>query len=235
MSKVIAVFGAGTGLGIAVARRFGRQGFRVALVARRHDRLDALVGQLAAESVESAAFPADLSEPAGIPALMSAIRDRFGSIDVIEYGPKLDGNSVPAAKLDAATLQGTIPLLLLTPVETVRAALPEWTERGDGAFLMATGYSAVEPMPYISGVSTVMAAARHYVYSLNAELANTGIYAGTLSVAGMIAGSETAAMAAADERFASLPVVNPDDLADCYWEMYTKRDHVERIHPQPQS
>jgi NAD(P)-dependent dehydrogenase (short-subunit alcohol dehydrogenase family) len=43
MSKVIAIFGAGTGLGASVARRFAREGFRVALVARGKERLDALV------------------------------------------------------------------------------------------------------------------------------------------------------------------------------------------------
>lgn len=47
MSKVIAIFGAGVGLGASTARRFAREGFSVALVARRKDRLDALVEQLA--------------------------------------------------------------------------------------------------------------------------------------------------------------------------------------------
>jgi hypothetical protein len=32
-----------------------------------------------------------------------------------------------------------------------------------------------------------------------------------------------------------LPVVDPDDLAEHYWDMYTKRDRVEQIHPQPQA
>jgi short-subunit dehydrogenase len=75
MSKVLAVLGAGTGLGVSVAQRFGREGFRVALVARRKDRLDALVEKLAGEGVEAAAFAADLSEPAEVPALIAAIRD----------------------------------------------------------------------------------------------------------------------------------------------------------------
>ncbi|MFE4174025.1 SDR family NAD(P)-dependent oxidoreductase [Streptomyces sp. NPDC056909] len=74
MSKVIAVFGAGSGLGVSLARRFGREGFRVALVARRKDRLDALVEQLAGEGIEAAAFPGDLSLPAVAPVLVDAIR-----------------------------------------------------------------------------------------------------------------------------------------------------------------
>ncbi|MFJ7948922.1 SDR family NAD(P)-dependent oxidoreductase [Streptomyces sp. NPDC096354] len=239
MSKVIAVFGAGTGLGASVARRFGREGFRVALVARRKDRLDALVAQLADEGIEAAAFPADLSDPAGVPALVDAIRSRFGRIDVVEYAPIGGGTSfTPAAQLDAATLEGLVPLLLLTPVEVARAVLPEMTKRGDGAFLMTTGYSAAQPVPHLSGPGPVMAAARNWLYSLNGELAGAGVYAGTLTVAALILNSETAEQAAAgqeaavpDGDFADFPTVHPDQLAEHYWDMYIKRDRVEQAHP----
>ncbi|WP_416979735.1 SDR family NAD(P)-dependent oxidoreductase [Streptomyces sp. T028] len=234
MSKVIAVFGAGTGLGVSVARRFGREGFRVALVARRKERLDTLVAQLAEEGVEASAFPADLSDPSGVPALVDAIRAHFGRIDVVEYGP-IGGevSFTPAARLDAATLESLSGLLLFTPVEVFRAVLPEMVERGDGAVLMTTGYSAVQPMAHLSGPGPVMAAARNYLYSLNGELADAGVYAGTLSVAAMITGSEMGDAAAEGDGVPGVefPVVHPDELAEHYWDMYTRRDRVERAHP----
>ncbi|MFE9131631.1 hypothetical protein ACFYOF_40485 [Streptomyces sp. NPDC007148] len=65
-------------------------------------------------------------------------------------------------------------LLLFTPVEVVRAVLPERIERGDGAVLLAHGSSAVQPMPHFSGVGPVVSAARNYPYSLSTELADTG-------------------------------------------------------------
>jgi NAD(P)-dependent dehydrogenase (short-subunit alcohol dehydrogenase family) len=231
MSKVIAVFGAGQGLGTSIARRFAAEGFRVALVARRKDRLDALVDELGAEGIEAAGFTADLSAPEEIPALIGAIRERFGRIDVIEYGPFPSGRFTPAAELEPAALAQDIPLLLLTPLAVVQAVLAEWKARGDGAFLMTTGATAVHPMPYWSGIGPVMAAARNWLYSLNGELASSGVYAGTLSIAAFIAGSEAAESAAADPKTASLPVVPAADLAALYWDMYAKRDRVEEIHP----
>jgi NADP-dependent 3-hydroxy acid dehydrogenase YdfG len=237
MSKVIAVFGAGSGLGVAVARRFGGEGFRVALVARRRDRLDALVEKLAAEGIEAAGFSADLSQPALVGALIGSIRERFGHIDVIEYGPISGEQSfTPAIEVDAATLEGLIPLLLLTPVEIARAVLPEWIQRGQGAFLLTQGASAVQAMPHLSGVGPVMAATRNWLYSLNGELAGTGVYAGTLSIAAIIVGSEIGSVAAealADSQLpGEFPLADADDLAQVYWDMYTKRDRVEQLYPE---
>lgn len=238
MSLVIAVFGAGTGLGASVARRFGQEGFRVALVARRKERLDALVARLAQEGVEAAAFPADLLDPAQAAQAVDAVRTRFGRIDVVEYGPiGGDISFTPATRLDAATLEKLSRLLLLSPVEVFRAALPEMTARGDGALLMTTGATAVQPIPHLSGPGPVMSAARNYLYSLHGELAGTGVYAGTLTVGAMILGSEAAeAMTAkagdgAAHSGFDFPVVQPDVLAGLYWDMYTRRDRVEQAYP----
>lgn len=237
MSKVIAVLGAGTGLGASVARRFGREGFRVALVARRRQQLDALVAHLAADGIEAVGFTADLSRPADVPALIASIRDRFGRIDVIEYGPfSTDQNLLPAVEVDAEVLEKGVPMFVLTPVEVVRAVLPEWTERGDGAFLLTSGVTAVHPAPGLSGLAPLGAAARNYLFSLHHEVADAGIYAGTLSVAGGIERSELSALLArsgTDANATPHPSVDPDDLAEQYWDMYTRRDRVEQIHPQP--
>lgn len=232
MSKVIAVLGAGTGLGASVAHRFGRQGFRIALVGRRKDRLEALAEDLAAKGIEAAPFAADLSDHTQVPALITTIRDHFGRIDVVEYGPiGGDHKFTPATELDATIIGDLVPLLLFTPIEVVRALLPEWIERGDGAFLLTHGYSAVQAHPRLSGVGPIMAAARNYAYSLHGELAEKGIYVGTLAVAAYIARSEIAESALTTTE-SELPIVDPDDLAAHYWDMYVARDRVEQIHPE---
>ncbi|WP_449372592.1 hypothetical protein [Arthrobacter psychrolactophilus] len=126
----------------------------------------------------------------------------------------------------------------MTPVEVVRAVLPEMLERGDGAILFTHGFSAMMPAPHFSGPGPVMSAARNYLHSLNGELAGTGVYAGTINVAGAIARSENeppkpeAADAETAFEGATFPTIDPDDIAAQYWAMYTDRQQVETVIPQ---
>ncbi|OHV38451.1 hypothetical protein BCD49_13335 [Pseudofrankia sp. EUN1h] len=53
---VIAIVGAGPGMGLEIARAFGEKGFTVALVARTAANLDALVSTLTGEGIEAAGF-----------------------------------------------------------------------------------------------------------------------------------------------------------------------------------
>ncbi|MEV4516997.1 SDR family NAD(P)-dependent oxidoreductase [Dactylosporangium sp. NPDC049525] len=233
MSRTIAVFGAGTGLGTAVARRFGREGYRVALVARNRPRLDALADALTGEGIEAAGFAADLADPAGVPVLVTRITARFGRIDVVEYAPITTEGFTPATALDAATMRRHTDLFLLTPIEIVRAVLPQLLDRGDGGILIGQGSTAVHPRPHLSGAGPAMAATRNYIHSLHGELADRGVYAGVLHVGAMILGSagHTAMLSgqmATRLDVSQIPTVDPADLAETVWSMYTKRDAVEQ-------
>src|SRR5260370_357958 len=87
MSKTIAVFGVGPGMGRSVARRFGREGFQVALVARNQTRLDAFTRELAADGIEAAGFAGDIADRDALPGMIEPVTARFGPIDVLEDGP----------------------------------------------------------------------------------------------------------------------------------------------------
>ncbi|QXE38657.1 SDR family NAD(P)-dependent oxidoreductase [Streptomyces sp. GMY02] len=239
MSQVVAIFGAGSGLGTALGRRFGKEGFRVALIARRAERLQAIVEALAAEGVEAAAFPADLSDPANARPVVDAIRERFGRIDVVSYQPLPGGTAfIPAAELDAARLAPLVNLFLLTPVEIAHAVLPEMTERGNGGFIVTGGFTAADPRPHISGIGPAMSAIRNFVHSLHGEVADVGVYAGVSTLAALIKNSESYAamspedLAAVTGGVTGLHVLDADELAETYWQLYTKRDRTEYRFPE---
>ncbi|MFF5078343.1 SDR family NAD(P)-dependent oxidoreductase [Actinoplanes sp. NPDC000266] len=233
MTRTIAVFGAGTGLGTSVARLFGRDGYRVALVARDRARLDSLAAELRAEGIEATAFAADLSRPDQIPALI----ERIGDIDVVEYAPIATEGFTAAADLRADTVRGLLDLHLLSFIEVVHAVLPGMIERGDGAILLGQGVSATDPRPGMSGPGPGMAAARNYVLSLHSEVRDKGVYAGVLHIGAMVTGSAghramTGGGFDLGIDVSAIPAVDPDDLAASFQGMMTRRDRAELQVPE---
>jgi short-subunit dehydrogenase len=236
MAKTIAVFGAGVGLGAAVVRRFGREGYRAAVIARRPTAVAALADQLIAEGFDAAPFVADLSEPGAVEPLLASIRDRFETIDVVEYAPISTAPFVPALELDADQLRSYLNLYVFTPKNIIDGVLPEMFERGDGAILVGHGASALHPLPFMSGVGPAMAAMRNYLISLHGETAPQGVYVGTLAINAMILGSAghhaiTSGALPVDTGGAEIPTVDPSELAELYWQMMSLRDRVEVLHP----
>jgi len=81
--KAVIVTGASSGIGAATARLFGQQGARVALAARRVERLEAVAQEIEAAGGEALVVAADLSRLEDIQALIDRTLERFGRIDVL--------------------------------------------------------------------------------------------------------------------------------------------------------
>jgi len=207
--KTLAVVGAGPGIGMAVARRFGREGYRVALIARNRVKLDGHVEELAASNIEAAGFTADVTDERLLRDALEAARTRFGAIDVMEYSPMVSYDIVrPVLEIDTETARKTLDLYLLGPLTVVNAVLGPMLEKGEGALLFTSGASAVATYPSHGSVSVAMGALRQYVRMLHASLAHRGVYAGSIIVA---------------------QPPEPDLLADLYWAMVQDRDRPEHV------
>lgn len=227
--KTIAIYGAGPSLGMAVARRFGREEFRVALVARSRERLDGMVRELAGEDIEAAGFQADLVDQAAALRATDAIADRFGAIDVLEHSPTPADSFSSPLDVDAAAITPLLDLYLRTPLTLAGRLLPGMRERGQGGLLFAMGAAAKYPTPRRAGVGIALSALRNYVHTLHAELAESGVYAGTLLIGALIENSHAHRLASNREPGGTLPVVSGATLADRLWDMYSRRDRVEDV------
>src|SRR3546814_17736622 len=87
--------------------------------------------------------------------------------------------------------------------------------RGDGAIVVVNGLTASVTMPGMSGVGPAMAAARNYIFTLNAEVAQKGVYAGTMSIGAFLDRSAgmRAATAGGHELDPRAPGHDPDVVA----------------------
>jgi NAD(P)-dependent dehydrogenase (short-subunit alcohol dehydrogenase family) len=196
------------------------------------------VAELAAEGIDATAFPADLRLTAQVPDLLSAITSRYGQIDVVQYSPIAPEPFVAAADLTLEVMRSHIDLYLLTPVQIVSRVLPGMIERGFGGIIVGQGSTVIEPTPFASGIQPAMAAVRHYLHSLHGEVAAKGVYVGALTVNGMIDGSAAdLAIKSGQLKFDLpegfvIPTIDPADLADALWNMFTKRDRIEIAYPE---
>lgn len=189
MEKVIAVFGAGPGLGLGVARHYAQKGHRIALLARNHDNMAALRRELQAEGFEAETFQVDLADQASIVAAVEAIRATYGRIDVIHYSPNGNGGFTPAQIIQPEEMLTALQVIFLGLVTVVQAVLPDLRKQGGGTILAGFGGSAAHPAPFLSGPGPAMAAARNYLYSLQGELAGENIEVGVITISAIIRSS----------------------------------------------
>ena len=206
----IAIVGAGTGLGAAVARRFGRQGFDVALVSRTREHLDALAADLGGEGVNARGFAADVRDPAALTAALDAAARALGTIEVLQYSPVPQGDFMkPVLETTAADLKGPLEFSVEGPMTAVRQVLPGMRSLGRGTLLFVNGGTAVQPHPERAGTSIAFAAESAYARMLHDALADDHIHAAQLVIPGAITPGH--------------PRKDPAVLAGTLWDMHQGR------------
>lgn len=206
----IAIIGAGPGLGAAVARRFGREGHSVALVARGQDRLDALAADLSDEGVVARGFAADVRDTEALRAALDAAETMLGTVEVLQYSPIPHPDFMrPVLETTSADLLGPLEFSVHGPVTAVRQVLPGMRALGRGTVLFVNGGTAVVPRPDRAGTSIAFAAESAYGHLLHDTLAAEGIHVGQLVIPGAIV----------DGHRRKDPAV----LADVLWGMHTDR------------
>lgn len=232
MSTSIAVFGAGPGLGQAVARRYAQEGYDVALVARRRQPLDVFARDLADAGTTVHVITADLADTDAVPALADRIRATAGDLDALYYAPTPETGFVPAADLTPQHAAQFMPLVFYSLIALVRQFLPHMLKQGNGAILTAQGASTVRGLPDISGPGPAQAAQRNYLQALHAEVADNGIYVGMLYVGAVIESSAFHTQIGQGTSREWGPAVDPAHLADLLWNMHRTKSPAETIYPE---
>jgi NAD(P)-dependent dehydrogenase (short-subunit alcohol dehydrogenase family) len=161
---VAIVTGASSGLGAEVARTLAAAGARVAVVARRADRLDAL-----AEEIGGAAFACDLLDPARLDALVPAVVEQLGGVAVLVNAAGAIADVEPAEDETLDAIETTLRLNLVAPFRLAQAVFPHLRDAGGGAIVHISSISAKVGIPGIPQAS--YAASKAGLSGLTTELA----------------------------------------------------------------
>ncbi len=202
-SVITVVVGAGPGMGMALARRFGRESATVALVARRPDALASYVDELGDLGVDARAFPADVGDEVSLRAAFAAIRAELGDPDVLLYNASLNPAGAPAdvsvAEVESALRVGAVGALV-----AAQEVLPAMRTRGSGTVLVTGGGLALAPWPGATALGMAKAAVRNLVQVLARDLEGTGVRAATVTIRGIV----------------GAPGFDPDDIAERFWTLH---------------
>lgn len=123
--STIAIIGAGKGLGLAVARRFGREGYAVALLARSQDNLDTLTDTLWTEGIHAVGLTADVRDPGSLQVALNRAASALGPVNVLQYSPvPAPEFMLPVLETAAVDLVGPVEFSIYGPVTAARQVIP---------------------------------------------------------------------------------------------------------------
>jgi NAD(P)-dependent dehydrogenase (short-subunit alcohol dehydrogenase family) len=215
VNRVVLITGAGPGLGAALARRFAREGFRVGLVARKADFIEALAGEISAAGSPALSLVADVSRPAEAAAAVDRVRADLGPVGVLIH----NASSSLGEGLLATTTQEfeqSWRVAALGGFVCARETAPDMLAAGAGAMLFTGATSSVRGGGSLA-FSSAKFAVRGLVQSLARELWPLGVHVAHAVIDGLIAAPRTGDDFPDDE-----PAIDPNHIANAYWHLATQ-------------
>ncbi|HET7885486.1 MAG TPA: SDR family oxidoreductase [Bradyrhizobium sp.] len=171
--KVVLVTGAARGIGLAVAKRFLADGWRVALLDILGEALEKSVAALAAPDA-TIALPCDVSDAEAVATACAAIDHRFGRLDalinnagVAVFAPLMETSDADWSRVLAVNLTG--------PFLCTKTVVPLMRRHAGGAIVNITSISGLRASTLRSAYGTSKAGLAHLTKQLAVELAEFGI------------------------------------------------------------
>jgi NAD(P)-dependent dehydrogenase (short-subunit alcohol dehydrogenase family) len=172
------ITGGSSGIGLAIARALGQDGYGLTVSARRPDKLEAAVKGLTDEGIDAQAVAANMTDEDGIKAVVAAHRDRYGRLDVLINNA---GVGIGSAIADAETkkLDMQLDVNLRAVYLTLRECIPMLKEAGaehrKALVVNTASIAGVRHQPWLAAYSATKAGVIALSGAAHGELANDGI------------------------------------------------------------
>lgn len=166
--RVVLITGASSGIGRAVAAEFAREGARVALLARRADRLEDVKREIVSAGGHALAVVCDITDRAALEAAVAGVVAAYGRLDVVLANAGV-GVSGPITRLDTNDFRRQFETNFFGVLETVFATLPHLiAARGQLGLVGSVSGRLGTPgaAPYTSSKFAVVGLAESLYYDL---------------------------------------------------------------------
>ena len=217
-SKVMVILGAGPGLGAAIARRFTREGFAVALMARRKENLSAIRQEIEDANGTGMTVEADATDAESVAQAFDRVREGLGDPEVFTY--------------NAGTFQmGSILDLIPEQFDNcfrancsgafygAQQVLPAMMEKGSGTIILTGATASLRGSANFAALATGKFGLRALAQSMAREFGPQGIHVAHVVIDGQI---DTPQLRESQPDREESTTLSPDAIADIYWELHTQ-------------
>jgi NAD(P)-dependent dehydrogenase (short-subunit alcohol dehydrogenase family) len=175
------IIGAGEGLSASLARLFAGEGMRVALAARKTEKLSALVGETKAK-----AYACDASKRSDVDQLFAAVTREIAAPDIVVYNPSARSRG-PFVELDPVEVEKALMITCYGGFLVGQAAAKQMLARGRGSILFTGASASVKGYAQSAPFAMGKFGLRGLVQSMARELAPKGIHVAHFVIDGSIA------------------------------------------------
>jgi NAD(P)-dependent dehydrogenase (short-subunit alcohol dehydrogenase family) len=210
-NPVALVTGVGPGTGAAIARRFSRGGYSVAMLARNRERL----AKLTDEIPNSRAYPCDVTNEAQLDATIEAIRTELGAPKVLIHNA-VGGAFGNFMEIDPKVLNQNFQVNTMALLYLARRLAPAMVAAGEGAIIASGNTSALRGKASFAGFAPTKAAQRILAESIARELGPKGVHVAYVLIDAVIDLEWTR------KRFADAPnefFITPAAIAEEIWHV----------------
>ncbi|PLT29736.1 SDR family oxidoreductase [Peribacillus deserti] len=206
--KILLIVGAGPGISLNTARKFGKEGFKVALISRSLTSLQKYENELENDGIEAKGFPGDVSSVESLKTAIDKVIKTYGKIDVLLYNAA-SGRPGKPTTLTVDQLVEDFKISVAGVLTSVKEVIPYMQ---NGTILLTGGGLALHPYADYASLAIGKAGIRNLAYSLHQELSPKGIYVGTLTIKGFVQEGT---------------YFSPDNIANTFYKMYENQTETE--------
>jgi NAD(P)-dependent dehydrogenase (short-subunit alcohol dehydrogenase family) len=207
------VTGASSGIGLAVARMLGEEGFGITMAARRPEKLEGAVAGLAADGFDVQAVAANVADEAEIQKVVAAHRERYGRLDVLVNNAGI-GVGATVGEIDTKRLDmqldinlRSIVLFYRESLEMLKAAA---AEHKNALVVNTSSISGKRAEGWLSVYSATKHGVVGWTEAMNKELGPSGIKSTALCPAFV----DTPMTDFVKEHVAAEEMIRPEDIAE---------------------
>eukprot|EP01132_Coremiostelium_polycephalum_P006140 gene6140-7649_t len=222
MSKVCAVIGVGPGIGFAVAKKFSKEGFTVALVSRSKDKLEPYLKEIQADNGKAISIAMDATNPQSVQDGFDEIRSKIGVPSVLVYNAGAFKYST-ADKLTPQEFENCWKSNCFGGFLSSAQVIPTMVEKGNGTIIFTGATASLRGGANFSALAVGKFGLRALAQSLARENQAKGIHVSHVIIDGQVD---------LQKDYSTRPkesFLDPDQVAETYWNLY-KQDKTTWTH-----